>query len=104
MKLIDILNKFNRLLNIRDVLKKPKVDDTVPEDRFCVLESANNAYTYEGEKTGYDMTTQCKKCNQYVYKNDDLCLSYEYDKEINQNLKNFICTIDETAEGKLCPF
>lgn len=104
MKLVDNLNKFFKLLNIKDVLKKPKVDDTVPEDRFCVLESANNAYTYEGEKTNYDLKTQCKKCNQYVYKKDDLCLSYEYDKEINQNLKNFICTVDETDKEKICPF
>ena len=62
----------------------------------------------KGEALGFDMKVPCTTCNQYIYKSDRKCITYEYDKELNERDNEEpitgICTPSNNAIAQSCPF
>tara|TARA_R110002073_G_C9073545_1_gene546083 strand:+ start:15 stop:509 length:495 start_codon:yes stop_codon:yes gene_type:complete len=62
----------------------------------------------KGEGLTMDVKVPCTECNQYIYKNRDSCITYEYDKKRNEyGTENPImgtCTPAVDMEAQKCPF
>ena len=80
-------------------LSKPSPDSNALG--YCDFEGEDlylgAVYTFDGKTVPVDVSPiLCSTCNQYVYKNDDGCVSYIFDKLENTN-------IDDTGLlDKLC--
>ena len=62
----------------------------------------------KGEALDFDMKVPCTTCNQYIYNSDRKCITYEYDKELNERDNEEpiagICTPSKDAVAQNCPF
>ena len=101
---------------------------------YCIVETqdlfSGSVYNYKGKQMTSKMSpVPCSQCNQYVYKTDDKCSPYKYNRE-NNVLKNFddsskvgvfcdpahpernkaciqphgVCMLDTSAPSKTCNF
>jgi len=58
---------------------------------YCNFEGEDlfneDVYTFDGKKVPVDVSPiQCSTCNQYVYKNDEGCVTYQFDFLENTNV------------------
>ena len=58
---------------------------------YCDFEGedlySGDVYSFDGKKVSVNVSPiLCSTCNQYVYKNDDGCVSYIFDKLENTNI------------------
>jgi hypothetical protein len=86
-------------------------DDNAPTKRglTCRLEHVSGkTLNNKGEALEFDMKVPCTACNQYIYKSDRKCITYEYDKELNErdNEEPIMgtCTPSKDAIAQNCPF
>jgi hypothetical protein len=58
---------------------------------YCIFEGEDlyneDVYTFDGKKVPVDVSPiPCSTCNQYIYKNDDGCVTYQFDFLENTNV------------------
>lgn len=75
----------------------------------CRLEHVSGkTLNAKGEALASDIIVPCTECNQFIYKGGNECLSYEYDKELNErdNAEPIMgmCTPSKDAQAEQCPF
>jgi hypothetical protein len=80
-------------------LSKPDPDTSALG--YCDFEGedlfSGDVYTFDGKTVPVDVSPiLCSQCNQFVYKNDDGCVSYIFDKLENTNID------DSGLIDKLC--
>jgi hypothetical protein len=68
---------------------------------YCDFEGEDlyngDVYTFDGKKVPVDVSPiECSTCNQYVYKNDDGCVTYIFDYLENTNVD------DSNLLDKMC--
>jgi hypothetical protein len=80
-------------------LNAPTPDDNALG--YCNFEGEDlyneDVYTFDGKKVPVDVSPiPCSTCNQYVYKNDDGCVTYLFDYQENTNVD------DSSLLDKMC--
>jgi hypothetical protein len=73
----------------KGTLQKPTPDTSALG--YCDFEGedlySGDVYTFDGKKVSVDVSPiLCSTCNQFIYKNDDGCVSYIFDKLENINI------------------
>jgi hypothetical protein len=73
----------------KGTLNAPTPDDNALG--YCDFEGEDlyngDVYTFDGKKVPVDVSPiECSTCNQYVYKNDDGCVMYQFDYLENTNV------------------
>ena len=102
-------------LKRKKVMKVPKKlsqsDPKAPKKMGlkCRLDHVNGkTLNAKGEAIQTDITVPCLECNQFIYKGGNECLSYEYNKELNErdNMNPIMgmCVPSRDAQAEQCPF
>ena len=76
---------------------------------MCRLEHVpGKTMNSNGEKLLMNLKTPCTECNQFIYKSGDECITYEYDKELNEKSNKEpilgMCTPSKLMKARECPF
>lgn len=81
---------------------------------YCDFEGedlySGDVYTFDGKKVPVDVSPiLCSTCNQFIYKNDEGCVSYIFNKLENTNIddsdifiKNIMCDPKHPERDKYC--
>jgi len=82
-----------------NTLNAPTPDDNALG--YCNFEGEDlyngDVYTFDGKKVPVDVSPiECSTCNQYVYKNDEGCVTYQFDFLENTNVD------DSSLLDKMC--
>tara|TARA_R110002072_G_scaffold233964_1_gene391541 strand:+ start:1073 stop:1492 length:420 start_codon:yes stop_codon:yes gene_type:complete len=66
----------------------------------------NKVFSIEGESLDLNKEVACTSCNQYVFKTNDKCSLYHYDKEYNEkgDFKPTVGVCTSRAKIGACPF
>jgi len=103
LTIIHIINSSdNQTLNI---IKKPPIEESL-DTYDCQFESESNVYDFNGNIKGKSGIVPCTTCNQYIWKKDNLCGTFEYDNTYLGNLSDDdvrLCTESPLTSGE-CPF
>jgi hypothetical protein len=76
---------------------------------MCRLEHvAGKTMNSNGENLIMNIKTPCTECNQFIYKNENDCITYEYDKKSNEKSNKEpimgMCTPSKSMKAQECPF
>lgn len=98
-----------RVMKVPDKLSDSDENAPTKKGLTCRLEHVSGkTLNKDGEALGFDMTVPCTSCNQYIYRDNRKCISYEYDKELNErdNVQPIMgmCTPSRDAAAQNCPF
>jgi hypothetical protein len=78
-----------------------------PDDNalgYCDFEGEDlyngDVYTFDGKKIPVDVSPiKCSTCNQYVYKNEDGCVNYQFNYQENINVDDSVL-LDKMCDPK----
>ena len=95
-----VLNKTVSFDNILDIVNprrikldplkkvKPQTDQTtgpLNENLMCMFSEGDTVHSWDGNIIDHESEVKCSECNQYIYRADDGCYLYGYDKIMNEN-------------------
>ena len=101
--------KKQKQLEIPKKLKDSDKNAPAKKGLMCRLEQVNGkTLSSKGEAIIMDLKVPCTECNQYVYKNGNECISYEYNKKENESGGPDpimgMCTPSAIEKAHECPF
>jgi hypothetical protein len=101
--------KTKSKLNIQPILTDTDPIAPTTKGLRCRIEHVSGkTMNSNGEALTFDTDVPCTECNQYIYKNDNSCISYEYDKEYSERDTNDpimgTCRPHRRMPGQSCPF
>jgi len=83
----DVKDVINPPLEKVEPIFDPDMGGPFSEDLLCDFKGENKVYDFDGNTLTGDV--KCGECNQYIYKSEDGCNLYGYDKLTNeQTCKN----------------
>lgn len=101
---------LRQVLVKKDPLREGDINFPYKSDLTCNFkDSQDSVYTFGGVKVSPFKFVPCTECNKYVYKSDENCLHFMYDKSLNEPVNSMkpetgVCTVEVSEKDKKCPF